>query len=95
MDFLWVDFAYMAFYKISFGENFLKNVLLFRLLFKTLYFEIEKWNIIMKEKSIKINAILNVLLTLSNIVFPLITFPYISRVLNPTGVGVTSFYFNQ
>ena len=29
----------------------------------------------MKEKSIKINAILNVLLTLSNIVFPLITFP--------------------
>ena len=49
----------------------------------------------MKEKSIKINAILNVLLTLSNIVFPLITFPYISRVLNPTGVGVTSFHFNQ
>ena len=46
----------------------------------------------MKEKSIKINAILNVLLTLSNIVFPLITFPYISRVLNPTGVGVTSFF---
>ena len=35
----------------------------------------------MSEKSIKVNAILNVIKTISSIVFPLITFPYISRVL--------------
>ena len=46
----------------------------------------------MGNKSIKLNALLNIVLTLSNIIFPLITFPYISRILNPTGIGLTSFF---
>ncbi|HGQ4621916.1 TPA: flippase [Streptococcus pneumoniae] len=46
----------------------------------------------MKEKSISKNAILNIILTLTNIVFPLITFPYISRILNPSGIGAISFF---
>ena len=33
--------------------------------------------------SLKKNFILNVLLTLSTILFPLITFPYVSRVIGP------------
>jgi O-antigen/teichoic acid export membrane protein len=41
--------------------------------------------------SIKKNLFYNVLLSLSQILFPLITFPYISRVLNPTGFGIVSF----
>ena len=35
----------------------------------------------MKEKSIKLNAVLNVMKTVLSLVFPLITFPYITRVL--------------
>ena len=45
----------------------------------------------MKTKSIKINSILNVIKTLSSILFPLITFPYVSRVLQPTNIGKISF----
>ena len=45
----------------------------------------------MSEKSIKVNAILNVIKTISSIVFPLITFPYISRVLQPENVGKVNF----
>ena len=45
----------------------------------------------MKEKSIKINAVLNVIKTISSIIFPLITFPYISRVLMPDNVGKVNF----
>lgn len=41
----------------------------------------------MKTKSIKLNFIMNFLLTASSILFPLITFPYVSRVLGPTGTG--------
>lgn len=41
----------------------------------------------MKIKSIKLNFIMNFLLTASSILFPLITFPYVSRVLGPTGTG--------
>lgn len=41
----------------------------------------------MSEKSIKVNSILNVIKTISSIIFPLITFPYISRVLQPENVG--------
>ena len=47
----------------------------------------------MRVNSIKYNALMNIVLTLSNIVFPLITFPYISRVLSPEGVGITNFFF--
>lgn len=45
----------------------------------------------MSEKSIKVNSILNVIKTISSIIFPLITFPYISRVLKPENVGKVNF----
>lgn len=41
--------------------------------------------------SIKRNLIYNVLLNLSRVVFPLITAPYISRILEPDGVGLFNF----
>ena len=44
-----------------------------------------------KTKSIKFNFLMNSILTLSTIIFPLITFPYVSRVLSPEGVGKVSF----
>ena len=40
-----------------------------------------------KQKSLKLNFIMNVVLTVSTIVFPLIIYPYISRILLPEGVG--------
>lgn len=40
---------------------------------------------------IKRNAFFNILLAVSQILFPLITFPYISRVLQPQGVGAYTF----
>lgn len=40
-----------------------------------------------KQKSIRINFIMNAILTVSNFVFPLITFPYVSRILLPDGMG--------
>ncbi len=43
------------------------------------------------QKSIKKNMIMNIILTLSNLVFPLITFSYISRVLTPVGTGKVAF----
>lgn len=51
-------------------------------------------------RSVKYNFIMNALLTVSSVIFPLITFPYISRVLLPAGVGKVYFansiisYFN-
>lgn len=53
-----------------------------------------------KQKSLKLNFIFNSILTASGILFPLITFPYVSRILGPAGVGKVSFatsvifYFN-
>lgn len=44
-----------------------------------------------KNVSIKFNFIMNALLTMSSFVFPLITFPYVSRILEPTGLGRVSF----
>ncbi|QEL00352.1 flippase [Olivibacter sp. LS-1] len=41
--------------------------------------------------TIKKNAFYNILLSISQILFPLITFPYISRVLGPVGIGNVSF----
>lgn len=41
--------------------------------------------------SIKKNAILNVLRKLMTLIFPLITFPYASRILLPEGIGRVSF----
>ena len=40
-----------------------------------------------KQKSLKLNFIMNAILTVSAIAFPLIIYPYISRVLLPEGVG--------
>lgn len=54
-----------------------------------------------QETSIKKNFVMNVLLTLSSFIFPLITFPYVSRILMPEGMGKISFatslitYFNM
>lgn len=44
-----------------------------------------------KNKSILKNFIYNILLTLLNLLFPIITFPYISRVLGAEGVGKVTF----
>lgn len=44
-----------------------------------------------KQKSLKLNFIMNAILTMSSFIFPLITFPYISRVLLPEGIGKVSF----
>ena len=41
--------------------------------------------------SIKRNLSYNVLLNLSSVIFPLITAPYISRVLEPDGIGLFNF----
>ena len=43
------------------------------------------------KKSIAINFIMNVVLTMSSFIFPLITFPYISRILLPEGTGKVTF----
>jgi len=45
----------------------------------------------MKQASIRKNFIMNAILAASTFVFPLITFPYISRVLLVTGTGRVSF----
>ena len=42
-------------------------------------------------KSLKLNAFLNGLRSLLSVVFPLITFPYISRVLSVSGIGKYNF----
>jgi O-antigen/teichoic acid export membrane protein len=43
------------------------------------------------EKSIKLNAAMNVIRIISSMIFPLITFPYVSRILGPEGTGKVSF----
>lgn len=42
-------------------------------------------------KSVKFNFIMNMLLTVTNILFPLITFPYVSRILQAEGIGKVTF----
>lgn len=44
-----------------------------------------------QQKSLKINAILNITKTLMGLIFPLITFPYASRILMPEGLGKVNF----
>lgn len=46
----------------------------------------------MKAGSIKKNAIINVIYTISNIAFPLLTFPYVSRILLAEGLGKVSLF---
>ena len=42
-------------------------------------------------KSIRLNFFYNLLLSISRVVFPLITAPYVARVLSPDGVGLFNF----
>lgn len=42
------------------------------------------------KSSLKINFLMNIVLTMSSFIFPLVTFPYISRVLSPVGIGKIS-----
>lgn len=44
--------------------------------------------------SIRKNAVLNIIRTLLSIIFPLVTFPYVTRVLGPVGLGKTQFASN-
>ena len=44
-----------------------------------------------KEASLKKNFILNAILTLSGIIFPFISFPYVSDILGPDGTGKVDF----
>ena len=43
-----------------------------------------------KNKSLKLNFLMNIILTMSSFIFPLITFPYVSRILLPVGTGKVS-----
>ena len=45
----------------------------------------------MKQKSLKLNAALNLTKTIIGLIFPLITFPYASRVLMPVSLGKVNF----
>ncbi|MCF0259049.1 MAG: flippase [Erysipelotrichaceae bacterium] len=45
----------------------------------------------MKQRSVQYNFIMNFILTSSSILFPLITFPYVSRILLPAGTGKVAF----
>lgn len=47
-----------------------------------------------REGSLAKNAIFNAILTVSGVIFPLITFPYISRVLTPSGTGIYDFLYS-
>lgn len=44
-----------------------------------------------RSKSLKFNYFMNMFLTASNIIFPFISFPYVSRILAPEGLGKISF----
>ena len=41
--------------------------------------------------SLKLNFVMNMILTMSQFIFPLITFPYVSRIVLPVGTGKVSF----
>ena len=44
-----------------------------------------------EKKSLKLNFIMNAMLTMSSFLFPLISFPYVSRILGPEGTGRVDF----
>lgn len=43
-------------------------------------------------KSIKYNFFLNLINTIAGVIFPIVTFPYVARILDPDGLGLISFY---
>lgn len=45
----------------------------------------------MAQKSLKLNALMNVIRSISTMIFPLVTFPYTSRILGPEGTGKINF----
>ena len=45
----------------------------------------------MKKRSLGFNAFLNGFRNVLNLIFPLITFPYVSRVLSVQGIGINNF----
>ncbi len=45
----------------------------------------------MQKKSIGKNFVYNIILKVANIGFPLITFPYVTRVLGAEGIGKVNF----
>lgn len=45
----------------------------------------------MAQKSLKLNAAMNTIRVISTMIFPMITFPYTSRILGPEGTGKVSF----
>lgn len=45
-------------------------------------------------KSVKINYCLSLLDTVLGMAFPLITFPYVTRILSPDSIGLVQFYLN-
>lgn len=44
-----------------------------------------------EKNSITFNFIMNVMLTLSSFIFPLISYPYVTRILSPGGIGKVAF----
>lgn len=44
-----------------------------------------------KIRSVKFNAVMNMVLSSSSLLFPVISIPYVSRVLNPAGMGSVTF----
>lgn len=46
---------------------------------------------VLSKKSLRLNFVMNIILTISGFIFPLITFPYASRILLPEGMGKVSF----
>lgn len=44
-----------------------------------------------QKRSLKLNFLMNAMLTMSSFIFPLISFPYVSRILLPEGTGKVSF----
>ena len=44
-----------------------------------------------KKRSVTFNFMMNCVLTVSSMIFPLLSFPYVSRILQPSGTGKVSF----
>lgn len=44
-----------------------------------------------KIQSVKFNFVMNTILTVSAMIFPLVTYPYVTKILGPSGIGTVSF----